>query len=103
MQRRRQLGWTAGRDVSHCQRQQCRQTRAGIVAYFALAIALRLATFGWYDLYTEDAIVLSLILAPVYMAGIWVGSRFFKGASETMFRRVVIVLVLITGTVALVK
>ena len=47
--------------------------------------------------------MLSLILAPVYMAGIWIGSRFFKGASETMFRRVVIVLVLITGTVALVK
>ncbi len=79
------------------------QTRAGIVAYFALAMALRLAAFGWYDLYTQDAIVLSLILAPVYMAGIWIGSRFFKGASETMFRRVVIVLVLITGTVALVK
>ena len=79
------------------------QTRAGIVAYFALAMALRLAAFGWYDLYTQDAIVLSLVLAPVYMAGIWIGSRFFKGASETMFRWVVIILVLITGTVALVK
>ena len=47
--------------------------------------------------------MLSLVLAPVYMAGIWIGNRFFKGASETMFRWVVIVLVLITGTLALVK
>lgn len=79
------------------------QTRAGIVAYFALAMVLRLAAFGWYDLYSRDAFLLSLLLAPVYMSGIWIGSRFFKGASEIMFRRVVITLVLITGTVALLK
>ena len=77
------------------------QTRAGIVAYFALAMAVRLAAFGWHGLYSQNVIILSLLLAPVYMSGIWIGSRFFKGASETLFRRVVVGLVLVTGTVAL--
>ena len=56
-----------------------------------------------HDLYTKQAILLSILLAPVYMAGIWIGSRFFKGTSETTFRRVVVALVLIMGTIALVK
>ena len=64
---------------------------------------LRLAAFGVYDLYSADAFWLSLILAPVYMSGIWVGSRYFKGVSETVFRRVVVALVLIMGVFALFK
>jgi len=79
------------------------QTRAGIVAYFSLAMVLRLAAFGWHDLYSQDALLLSLLMAPVYMAGIWIGSHFFKGASETLFRRVVVALVLVMGVIALVK
>ncbi len=79
------------------------QTRAGIVAYFSLAMVLRLAAYGWHDLYSLDALLLSLLLAPVYMTGIWIGSHFFKGASETLFRRVVVTLVLVMGIVALVK
>ena len=77
------------------------QTRAGIVAYFALAMAVRLAAFGWHGLYSQDAVVLSLLLAPVYMSGIWIGSRFFKGASEMVFRRAAVGLVLVTGTAAM--
>lgn len=79
------------------------QTRAGIVAYFSLAMVLRLAAFGWNDLYSQDALLLSLLLAPVYMAGIWIGSHFFKGASETTFRRVVVTMVLVMGLIAMVK
>ena len=79
------------------------QTRAGIVAYFSLAMVLRLAAFGWHGLYSVDALLLSLILAPIYMAAIWIGSHYFKGASETLFRRVVVTLVLVMGVIALVK
>ena len=79
------------------------QTRAGIIAYFGLAMLLRLAAFGVYDLYSADAFWLSLLLAPVYMSGIWVGIRYFKGVSETVFRRVVVALVLIMGVFALLK
>ena len=79
------------------------QTRAGIITYFGLAMLLRLAAFGVYDLYSADAFWLSLLLAPVYMSGIWVGSRYFKGVSETVFRRVVVALVLIMGVFALLK
>ena len=64
---------------------------------------LRLAAFGVNDLYSADAFWLSLILAPVYMSGIWVGRRYFKGVSETVFRRVVVALVLIMGVFALLK
>ena len=64
---------------------------------------LRLAAFGVYDLYSADAFWLSLLLAPVYMSGIWVGSRFFKGVFETVFLRVVVALVLIMDVFALLK
>jgi uncharacterized membrane protein YfcA len=79
------------------------QTRAGIVAYFSLAMIMRLAAFGWHDLYSQGALLLSLLMAPVYMAGIWIGNQFFKGASELLFRRVVVALVLVMGVIALVK
>ena len=79
------------------------QTRAGIIAYFGLAMLLRLAAFGVYDLFKADAFWLSLLLAPIYMSGIWVGSQYFKGVSETVFRRVVVALVLIMGVFALFK
>ena len=64
---------------------------------------LRLAAFGVYELYSADAFWLSLLLEPVYMSGIWVGSQYFKGVSETVFRRVVVALVLIMGVFALLK
>ena len=79
------------------------QTRAGIAAYFAIATALRIAAFGWYELYSKDTVVLSLFLAPFYMAGIWIGSRFFEKTTELLFRRVVVLLVLIMGGIALLK
>lgn len=79
------------------------QTRAGIVAYFSLSMVLRLVALGWQDLFTRDALLLSLIMTPIYMGGIWIGSHFFKGASETLFRRVVVTLVVVIGIIALVK
>lgn len=79
------------------------RTRAGIMAYFSIAMVLRLAAYAWLDLLTLSALKLALILAPLYILAIWIGSRFFKGASETTFRRVVVTLVLTMGAVALVK
>ena len=64
---------------------------------------LCLSAFSVYDLYSADSFWLSLLLAPVYMSGIWVGSQYFKGVSETVFRRVVVALVLIMGVFALLK
>ena len=79
------------------------QTRAGIIAYFAFATVLRLTTFGICGLLSVDALYLSLLLAPVYMSGIWVGNRNFKGISENGFRRFVVALVLVMGTIALIN
>ena len=79
------------------------QTRAGIIAYFAFATVLRLTTFGICGLLSLDALYLSLLLAPVYMSGIWVGNRNFKGISENGFRRFVVALVLVMGMIALIN
>ena len=77
--------------------------RAGIMAYFSIAMVLRLAAYAWFDMLTLAALKLAAILAPLYIVTIWVGSRFFKGASETLFRRVVVTLVLTMGVIALVR
>tara|TARA_B100000676_G_C18072507_1_gene845286 strand:- start:518 stop:1270 length:753 start_codon:yes stop_codon:yes gene_type:complete len=79
------------------------QTRAGIIAYFAFATALRLAIFAIFGLLSVDALLLSLLLSPVYMCGIWVGKRTFRGISETVFRRFVVALVLVMGMIELIN
>ena len=79
------------------------QTRAGIIAYFAFATGLRLAIFAIFGLLSVDALFLSLLLSPVYMCGIWVGKRNFRGISETVFRRFVVALVLVMGMIALIN
>ena len=50
------------------------QTWAGIIAFFGLAMLLCLAAFSVYDLYSAVSFWLSLLLATVYISGIWVGS-----------------------------
>ena len=77
--------------------------RAGMMAFFSFSTVLRLVVYGALGLYSASLLVLSLALSPIYLVGIWLGAKAFKRVSETLFRRIAITAVLVTGVVAAVK
>ncbi|QLF69646.1 sulfite exporter TauE/SafE family protein [Peteryoungia desertarenae] len=62
--------------------------RANIVFYFALGTVLTGITYSLAGLFTGSAILLGLIAAPLFGAGLWIGSHTFGKASEGVFRRI---------------
>lgn len=78
------------------------QVRAGIMAFFAFATLIRVGVYAVHDLYVTETLLLSAVLTPPYLLGIWVGSRLFRGVSERVFRAAVLSLITVMGVVALV-
>lgn len=74
--------------------------RAGIMAFFSFSTAFRLVVYGSLGVYSVHLFTLSVLLAPVYLIGIWLGANAFSRLPETYFRRLAIGVVIITGTVA---
>lgn len=62
--------------------------RANIISYFVVSTVLSAVAYLWGGLMTRQVLVLALILAPAYAAGVWAGSRMFGLASEVAFRRI---------------
>jgi uncharacterized protein len=79
-----------------------REVRANITGYWSLRLIAISAAYYWFGLLTIELIVLALILTPPYAVAIWAGSRLFRHASETLFRRVAFAVVGTIGVIALV-
>jgi uncharacterized protein len=67
--------------------------RASIFLFFAGSSVIGLLTYLYGGLITRDALKLALITGPAYGLGIFGGSHMFGLASETTFRRVVLMLI----------
>jgi len=83
-------------------RNSASEVRAGIMAFFSFATVVRVALYGWHGLYAVEILWLGVVLAPPYLAAIWIGARFFRGVSERLFRVLAASLVLVMGVLALV-
>ncbi|MEC9343231.1 MAG: sulfite exporter TauE/SafE family protein, partial [Pseudomonadota bacterium] len=68
--------------------------RANLVVLFAITQLTVLAGLVVADLFTWRATVIGLAGIPVYLAGLLIGMRLFGRASEQVYRRVALVLVL---------
>lgn len=62
--------------------------RATVICYFFVIDVASAAIFGVQGLLTRDVLLLTLVCAPAAVAGVWLGSRWFDGASEQLYRRV---------------
>lgn len=62
--------------------------RANIILYFAISTVIAAVGYVLGGLITLQVLVLSAMIAPIYGAGTWVGSRMFGLASEQAFRRI---------------
>lgn len=65
--------------------------RASIMGFFVFVVAVAIVTYGLHGLYTQSVLVRAGLLAPVYIAAIWLGSRLFAGAHERLYRRIALV------------
>jgi len=78
------------------------RARAGIISYFAITITVLLATLLWQGTIGTPTLWRSAALTPLFLAGTWLGSRFYGRANDQMFRRVALSLLVVAGATALV-
>ena len=62
--------------------------RANILLFFAASDFFSVVSYFFAGLITMDAIRFSLLIGPVYAAGVWFGASLFGHASETLFRSI---------------
>jgi uncharacterized membrane protein YfcA len=75
--------------------------RANIMAFYALAALGTDLVYLVNGLFTLEAVFYAALAAPLYAAGLWLGSRVFKGSSETGYRRAAFALIILTSIVSL--
>lgn len=62
------------------------EVRASLIGYFAITQLVALIAFVVYRLLTVEALVLALILSPVFLFSAWLGTRQFGRVDERRFR-----------------
>lgn len=67
--------------------------RANIFLFFGGSDFFSLVSYALTGLITADAIRFSCLVGPIYGIGVWLGSRLFGRASETLFRSICYVLI----------
>lgn len=72
---------------------QAQGVRANIVVFFALTSLLSIAGYVFGDLISVETLILAALIAPVYGAGLWAGSRMFGLASDRTFRRICLAMI----------
>lgn len=77
--------------------------RAAAIAYFFFLDALTVALFVRHGVATAPVVGLAALAAPVMLAGVWLGSRRFAGASPEGFRRSVLWLLLAIAAIGIAR
>jgi uncharacterized membrane protein YfcA len=75
--------------------------RANFIVYFAIFSAASLVTYALRGLLTADIVALSLMIGPLQVGAMALGSQFFFRASEADFRRVAYVIVAMAAIVGM--
>ncbi|HEV2573808.1 MAG TPA: sulfite exporter TauE/SafE family protein [Beijerinckiaceae bacterium] len=75
--------------------------RANIMVLYAIASFSTDVVYFFNGLFTFDVVVYALIAWPIYSLGLALGARFFKGSSDTHYRIVAYVLIVISVVLSL--
>jgi hypothetical protein len=62
--------------------------RANIMVFFLICGVVLVAVYAYEGLFTRHTLALSLLLGIFYLGGVGLGSYFFRGASDVMYRRI---------------
>lgn len=77
------------------------ETRAVLQPYNAIVLGLAMMMFAFKGLYTWDSVRLILIALPVTMLSAQIGIMVFKRLTDDQFRRLIIVMMFVSGVVLL--
>ena len=77
--------------------------RANFTGYFAVTLVALIAMMAAAGLIDGRALLIAVVLLPVFMAGAWIGSRLFRRSSEALYRRVALGLLLCVGLYGLLR
>jgi uncharacterized protein len=77
--------------------------RASVIAYFLATDAIGLGNLAAYGLVTWDAVTKAMLFLPALLIGVWLGSRGFKAVDESLFRRIVLVVMAVLAVIGAAK
>ena len=75
--------------------------RANIFLYFAISTAIAIVSYFFGGVLTATVLKLCLVVAPVYALGLFIGSRLFGIADESVFRRICYALIAVAVVISL--
>jgi uncharacterized membrane protein YfcA len=75
--------------------------RANLMVFFMICDVLLVAIFGYEGLFEARPLALSLLLGIPYLLGMGVGSRFFHGASDGLYRIIAYIIITLAAIVSL--
>ena len=78
-----------------------RTVRANLMVFFMICDVILVAIFGVANLFEARPLALSLLLGAPYLAGMGLGSYFFQGASEGLYRTIAYVIITLAAIVSL--
>jgi uncharacterized membrane protein YfcA len=61
--------------------------RANVMVFFLLLGIILIAAYAWQGLFGAQALALSALLGVPYLLGVGIGSYFFRGVSDVLYRR----------------
>jgi uncharacterized membrane protein YfcA len=78
-----------------------RTVRANLMVFFMICDLVLVAIFGYASLFEARPLALSLLLGVPYLVGMAVGSRFFHGASDRLYRAIAYVIITLAAIVSM--
>jgi uncharacterized membrane protein YfcA len=75
--------------------------RANLLVYLVMLGLTLMANYAWHGLMTAQPIALAVLLWPGYIVALVVGTRWFRGASESGYRRIAYVIVALAALASL--
>ncbi len=75
--------------------------RANMIYYLFLTDLIVIAGYLAGDIYTMDSVLRGLICIPGYFIGVLIGTKFFSGASDELYRAIAFVMILISAIASL--
>jgi uncharacterized membrane protein YfcA len=78
-----------------------RIVRANLMVFFMICDIMLVAIFGYANLFEARPLALSVLLGVPYLAGMGLGSLFFHGASDRLYRNIAYVIITLAAIVSL--
>ncbi|MEM9332444.1 MAG: sulfite exporter TauE/SafE family protein [Pseudomonadota bacterium] len=75
--------------------------RANMIYYLFLTDLIVIVGYLVGDIYTVESVLRGLICVPVYFVGILIGTHFFAGASDQLYRKIAFIMILISAITSL--